>query len=272
VSAPPCFTEQLVARASGARSWLCIGLDPDPAHIPPAYGEGIDAARAFLRDIIDATAHAACAFKPNSAFFEQYGWQGFRFLGEVRDMIPAGIPMILDAKRGDIGHTAEAYARACFDELRADAVTLNPLLGVDSLEPFLRYRDRGAFILCRTSNKGAADFQLPGNFPERVARAVPRWSALNANVGLVVGATDATDLARVRELCPETMFLVPGVGAQGGDLEAVVRAGAARSSLGLIINASRAILHASATDPAGAAHREAVRLRDAITEASHAAR
>jgi orotidine-5'-phosphate decarboxylase len=265
------FTNQLRAAAQRHTSWLCVGLDPDLSRIPAHLGRDSDSVYTFLSTVMEATADLVCAFKPNIAFFEALGAPGMETLRRLMRS-PRNVPIILDAKRGDIGSTAEAYAQAIFDDLGADAVTLSPYLGGDALEPFLRRADRGCFVLCKTSNPGSADLQDldVGGEPLylRVARtAAERWNT-NQNLGLVVGATHPEALARVRAACPGVPLLVPGVGAQGGELAASARAAAdARGELG-IINASRSILYASGgEDYAAAARSEALRLRDAINAA-----
>lgn len=260
------FRDKLISAAETNRSLLCVGLDPDPARIP-----GDDIAR-FLVEIIDATADLVCAYKPNLAFYEQLGEPGYAALRAVLKAIPPHIPTIADAKRGDIGHTAGAYARAIFDELGFDAVTVNPYLGGDSIAPFVERADRGVFIVCRTSNPGAGDFQdlkVTDGGSERplyeaVAEQAARWDT-RGNIGLVAGATYPDELRRLRELCPLMPFLVPGIGAQGGELEAVVKSGLDAEGRGIIVNASRAILYSSGeNDFAQAARREAEALRGAI--------
>lgn len=249
------FFDWLEQRAREVNSLLCVGLDP----------RGDDAAA--LRDecyrLIDATADLACAFKPNSAFFERLGAPGVAALREVIARVPADVPVILDAKRGDIADTAAAYAQAAFDTLGAHAITVNPYLGGEALAPFLVRPDRGVFVLCKTSNPGADEFQALDVGSEAifeiVARRAEHWSAAR-NVGLVVGATDAVALARARRAAPGLWFLVPGIGAQGGDLEATLAAGLRSDGLGLLINASRSI--ARAADPVV----EARQLRDRIAE------
>ncbi|MBI3243793.1 MAG: orotidine-5'-phosphate decarboxylase [Chloroflexi bacterium] len=246
------FFDFLTTRARAADSLLCVGLDPRT--------DSASAAREMCFRLIDATAPFAAAFKPNAAFFEALGPQGWVALKEVIAHVPPDIPVILDAKRGDIADTAEAYARSTFDELGAHAITANPYLGRDSLAPFLSRPDRGVFVLCKTSNPGADEIQslpvvgaiheLPLRLYEYVAERAQQWNA-NGNVGLVVGATDSEALARVRALAPGLWFLVPGVGAQGGDLEAALKAGLRVDGLGMLINASRAV--AAAPDPAQAA-------------------
>ncbi|MEN9938498.1 MAG: hypothetical protein RLZZ387_5077 [Chloroflexota bacterium] len=253
-------------------SLLCIGLDPLPDRIPTHLRATPDPVFAFCAAIIEATADVACAFKPNIAFFEALGAPGIETLQRLF-ALPRPAPMILDAKRGDIGTTAEAYARLAFDVLGADAVTLNPYLGGDALEPFLRYEDRGCFVLCKTSNPGSGDVQdieIAGGGPlylEVARRARDRWNT-SGNVGLVVGATHPSAISSVRSICPTLPLLVPGVGAQGGELEAAVRAAVDSSGERALINASRSVLYASpGQDFAEAARAEALRLREAINTA-----
>ncbi len=264
---PLSFLEKLAAAAERNRSRLCVGLDPDPARIGGEIA-------AFNRAIITATADLVCCYKPNIAFYEALGHAGFEALKATIAVVPDGIPVLLDAKRGDVPNTAEAYARALFDEWGADAVTLNPYLGEDSLEPFLRRADRGVFVVCRTSNPGARDLQdLPVRRADgreeplylQVAERVNGWNR-HGNAGLVVGATYPAELALVRERCPELPILVPGVGAQQGELAASVRAADNGRPWGLLINASRGVLYAAkpGEDSAAAARAAALALRDAI--------
>ncbi len=263
------FTESLRAVQRRQRSLLCIGLDPDSARLPQALAGEVDPIFAFCAAIMAATADLACAFKPNIAFFEALGPAGLATLARIC-ALPRRVPLILDAKRGDIGSTAEAYARMAFDVYDADAVTLSPYLGADSLEPFLRRPERGCFLLCKTSNPGSADLQdLPLASGEPLYMAVARlaggrWNA-NGNVGLVAGATHPAAVAAVRAACPDLPLLVPGVGAQGGALAEAVRVAVdARGELALI-SASRSILYASAAaDFADAARAEALRMVEAI--------
>ena len=247
------FFETLEQRAREVDSLLCVGLDPRASDAASAREE--------CMRLIDATAEYACAFKPNAAFFEAFGAAGMAALKDVIAHVPQGIPVILDAKRGDIADTAEAYARAAFNELGAQAITLNPYLGGEALRPFLTRSDRGAFVLCKTSNPGADEFQalsIEGRLLyETVAQHAQQWN-VNGNVGLVVGATDLQALARVRTAAPDLWFLVPGVGGQGGDLQASLEAGLRSDGLGLLINVSRQI--AKASDP----HEEARKVRDEI--------
>ncbi len=240
------FFEQLETRVRAVNSLLCVGLDP--------RAENANDAREQCLRVLEATHEYAAAFKPNSAFFEIFGADGFDALREVIARVPPNIPVILDAKRGDIADTSAAYARAAFETLGAAAITVNPYLGGDALAPFIEHAARGAFVLCKTSNVGADEFQAvgcdAGALFEIVARRAQSWNTKN-NVGLVVGATDPARLARVREIAPNMWFLVPGIGAQGGDLEAMLRGGLRDDGMGLLINASRSI--ASAGQPGGAA-------------------
>ena len=260
------FFEKLERAARKNGSLLCVGLDPDPALMP------VDDVADFNRAIIAATSDYVCAYKPNLAFYEALGEKGYAALSETLAAIPDDIPTIGDAKRGDIGNTAKAYARALFDDLGFDAATVNPYLGGDAVEPFLEREEKAAFILCRTSNPGARDLQdlavsdggASRPLFEVVAEMAARWNA-RGNVGLVVGATYPEELRRVRQICPEMTFLVPGVGAQGGDLAAVMANGLDAKGGGLIINVSRQVLYASkGADFAEAAGEAARRLRDDI--------
>jgi len=257
------FFAQLEKSSRRSGSLLCVGLDPQLDGIAPADILPLN------RKVIDATCEAACLYKPNAAFYEARGAEGMEALKATIDYIhDKGLPVLLDAKRGDISSTAEAYAKAVFDVLEADAVTLSPLLGSDSVEPFARRAERGLFLLCHTSNPGARDLQEldAGGVPfyERIAAAAQSWNS-RGNIGLVIGATYPEVLARVRALAPDMWFLLPGVGSQGGDLEASVSAGLDARCSGVIVNVSRAVY--GAADP-GAAARE---LRDRI-EAARAAK
>ncbi len=256
------FFDRLTDRAYRSDSLLCVGLDPHPDLLDRPTAA---AARSFCLRLIDACAPYACAFKPNSAFFEAVGTDGLAALADVVAAVPDSIPVILDAKRGDIASTAEAYARAAFDVLGVDALTVSPYLGRDSVEPFLARPGRGVFVLCKTSNPGADEFQsLPVGAGEPVyvwvARQVQGWLADHGydNAGLVVGATDPQALVQVRAAAPDLWILAPGVGAQGGDLVGVLEAGLRADRLGVLVTVSRSIARAS--DPAAAA----ADLRDAI--------
>lgn len=261
------FFDRLSERARQIDSLLCVGLDPHPETLAEPSAR---AARDSCLRLIEATHELACAFKPNSAFFEVYGAEGIEALRTVIAAVPDGTPVILDAKRGDIASTARAYAQAAFQTLGADAVTVNPYLGEDALQPFLADPEKGIFLLCRTSNPGAAEMQVTPTIDGeplylRLARAAAAWN-IHDNLGLVVGATDPEALAAVRAAAPELWILAPGVGAQGGDLEAALRAGLRADALGLLLPVARAL--AAAPDPRA----EAERLRTAINQIrSHAA-
>ncbi len=261
------FHEHLRRAWATTDSMLCVGLDPDPARFPEVVrGSVFD----FCAAIIDATADTVCAFKPQIAYFAAAGAEGEleRLCQHIRDRHP-GVLLVLDAKRGDIGSTAEQYAHEAFDRYGAHVVTVNPYLGTDSVEPFLRHPDGGVFVLCRTSNPGSGDFQSlqVGDEPLylHVARRVAtEWNDIG-DCGLVVGATYPAELQQVRQLVGDLPLLVPGIGTQGGDVEATVRAGCDRQGHGMVINSSRAILYASKGDDfAEAARAEAIATRDAI--------
>ncbi len=264
------FTDKLAARWVEADTLLCVGLDPDPARFPAPLRDRDDAIFAFCRAIVDATAEFACAFKPQIAYFASHRAEDQleRLLAHIRSAHPQ-VPVILDAKRGDIGSTAQHYAREAFERYGADAVTLSPYMGLDSIEPFLEYADRGVFLLCRTSNPGGDDLQMLDvggtHLYEHVAQlAATRWNT-NGQLGLVVGATYPNELARVRALAGGLPLLVPGVGAQGGDVQAAVAAGQTARGDGLVLNSSRAILYAGhGEDFAAAARAAARRTRDEI--------
>ena len=257
------------------QSMLCIGLDPEPSRFPSHMKDDPRRIFDFCAAIVDATADLAIAFKPQIAYFAAQGAEAQleRLMAHIRRAAPL-VPLILDAKRGDVGSTAVQYAREVFERYGADAVTLSPFMGLDSIEPYLQYRGKGAFLLCRTSNPGGSDLQaqkladLPGQpqlFEHIAALAQGPWN-LNGQLGLVVGATYPAQLERVRELAPSLPLLVPGIGAQGGDAVATVRAawrGDARVTRApIVVSSSRAILYASAgADFAQAARREALAVR-----------
>lgn len=263
------FVASLQAAWAQADSMLCVGLDPDPSRLPMHLAGRPDAILAFCREIVDATAEFACAFKPQIAYFAaaRAEDQLEELIAHIHRVHP-GKPVILDAKRGDIGATAAQYAREAFERYRADAVTVNPYMGFDSLEPWLAWHDRGVILLCRTSNSGGSDLQALDvggeRLYERVARlAAGPWNS-NGQLGLVVGATYPAELAHVRRIAGELPLLVPGIGAQGGDIEATVRAGGRR----MIVNSSRAILYASRADDFGPAAATVARTtRDALRDA-----
>lgn len=257
-------------------SLACVGLDPEPSRFPAHLRGQADAVFTFCAAIVDATADLVCAFKPQVAHFAALGAEDAlaRLIAHIHDRHP-GVPVILDAKRGDIGSTARHYAEEAFDRYRADAVTVNPYLGRDSVQPFLDRADRGVIVLCRTSNTGGADFQNLdcGGKPLflRVAETIARdWNG-NGNCALVAGATYPDELRAVRTAVGDMPLLVPGVGAQGGDVAAVVAAGATTDRTGLIISSSRAILYAgNGEDFAEVARAAARALRDGINRHRHA--
>ena len=243
------FIEILAESSRRRQSLLCVGLDPDAAKLPAALQGERMPLLAFNREIIDATAPWACAFKPQIACYAAVGAESQleETIAHIKQHHP-DIPVILDAKRGDIGVTAKMYAREAFERYQADAVTVNPYLGGDSLEPFLDYADKGVFILCRTSNPGSGDFQeLQSDglsLAHRVAtRAAEHWNK-NGNVGLVVGATWPKEVRAIRKLAGDMPLLIPGIGTQGGDLAAVLKNGLTPTGNGLLINISRAIINA----------------------------
>ncbi|MFH1524286.1 MAG: orotidine-5'-phosphate decarboxylase [Chloroflexota bacterium] len=270
------FFSFLQKRVDDCSSLLCVGLDPHPSDLPAPTAA---AARDFCLRLVKATASYAAAFKPNAAFFELYGPEGWAALKDVIAAIQdesnrqgSMIPVILDAKRGDIASTAEAYAESAFEKLGAHAITLNPYLGKDSIDPFLAHKEKGVFLLCKTSNPGAADLQdlplAPTPLPlgegrgeralyEHIAYLAQQWNT-GSNIGLVVGATQPEALTRVRAAAPDLWFLAPGVGAQGGDLGTALKASLRADGKGMLINVSRGISRAE--NPA----RAAAQLRDDI--------
>jgi orotidine-5'-phosphate decarboxylase len=272
------FVERLARSEARNDSLLCVGLDPDPAKFPTAWRGDAGRIFDFCERIVDATRDLVIAFKPQIAYFAAHRAEDQleRLMAHLRSAAPE-VPVILDAKRGDIGATAEQYASEAFERYRADAVTLSPFMGFDSIEPYLRHADKGAILLCRTSNPGGGELQgqrlagdgaAPGErLYERIARlASGPWNR-NGQLGLVVGATYPAELARVRELAPRLPLLVPGVGAQGGDAAATVAAGW-RENAPIIVNSSRAVLYASAgADFADAARRVALATRAELNAA-----
>lgn len=263
------FISKLTKTVRSNNSLLCVGLDTTPERTPEGVG-----IFEFNKAIIDATSDIVCAYKPNLAFYEAMGVEGMTALEKTVKYIPENIPVIGDAKRGDIGNTAKAYARALFVNFAFDAITANPYLGSDSLEPFFEYKDKGIFILCRTSNAGAADFQSLRCQTDKgtnllfqvVAQKASQWN-INGNIGLVVGATYPEELRIIREEHPEMLILIPGIGAQGGNLEKVLQYSLNTSYEGVIINSSRGIIYASKeNDFAGAARLAAQDLRDKINK------
>jgi orotidine-5'-phosphate decarboxylase len=269
------FIEKLSAAWKTHDSLLCVGLDPDLAKIPTELQEQPDAIFAFCKEIVDATAEYACAFKPQIAYFSALGAEDQlgAICAYIREQHPH-LPIILDAKRGDIGATAEQYAREAFERYGADAVTVNPYMGFDSIAPYLEWKGRGVIVLCRTSNPGGSDLQfltVDGRpLYQHVAQMVAEKWNKNGQCGLVVGATFPAELAEVRKIVGNMPLLVPGIGAQGGDVQASVEAGQTSDGFGMMINSSRAILYAKAKngedDFAQAAARVAMDTRDAIND------
>jgi orotidine-5'-phosphate decarboxylase len=266
------FIDKLSAAWTSNDSLLCVGLDPDLERLPAHLRDEPSGIAQFCIAIIDATADLACAFKPQIAYFAALGAEAQleQICRYLRERYPA-IPLILDAKRGDIGATAHQYAREAFDRYGADAVTVNPYMGFDSVEPYFEWEDRGVIVLCRTSNPGGSDLQFldAGGQPlyQHVARLVAEKWNRNGQCALVVGATFPDELAQVRRIVGDMPLLVPGIGAQGGDIEATVRAGRTANGTGMMINSSRAILYAKpegGEDFAAAARRVATETRDAI--------
>ena len=272
------FLDKLLAVSRQQNSLLCVGLDPEQERLPSRL-HNMPAVRAvtyFCQAIIEATAPYVCAFKPNLAFFEVFGPEGMYIFREVVKAVPEHIPIIVDAKRGDLGNTARNYATALFDVYDCDAVTVNPYLGYDSVTPFLAYEEKAVFFLCRTSNPSACDFQdllvCEENGQKRflyevIAQRVQLWNR-TGNCGLVVGATYPQELKTIRSMCPDMPILIPGVGAQGGNLEESVLAGVDASGEKAIISVSRSILYADdREDYAVSAANETRKLRNRINEA-----
>jgi orotidine-5'-phosphate decarboxylase len=268
------FTEKLSSAWQTQDSLLCVGLDPDVSRLPVHLQAQADGIYAFCKAIVDATADAACCFKPQIAYFAALRAEDQleALCTYIKSRYPH-LPLVLDAKRGDIGATAEQYAREAFERYGADAVTVNPYMGSDSIAPYLEWHDRGVIVLCRTSNPGGSDLQFlqVGNQPlyQYVARLVAEKWNRNGQCGLVVGATFPDELAQVRAIVGDMPLLVPGIGAQGGDIAATVAAGRTRNGTGMMINSSRAILYAkpraeSDEDYAQCARRAAFETRDAI--------
>jgi orotidine-5'-phosphate decarboxylase len=275
------FLAQLSVAAARNHSMLCVGLDPEPSKFPGAMQGNADKIYDFCAAIVDATCDTVVAFKPQIAYFAAHRAEGQleRLVEHMRRVAPL-VPIILDAKRGDIGSTAEQYALEAFERYGADAVTLSPFMGFDSVAPYLKYHNKGAFLLCRTSNPGGDDLQnqrlssvdgTPLLYEHIATLAQGPWN-LNGQLGLVVGATYPAEIERVRALAPTLPLLIPGVGAQGGDAVATVKAGY-RANGPIIVNSSRAILYASqGEDFTAAARREAVRTRDTLQQALDKAR
>jgi orotidine-5'-phosphate decarboxylase len=264
------FAEKLKAATERNDSLLCVGLDPVVEKLPDSVQSKDNPTLYFCQKIIDATADLACAYKPNLGFFGALGESGWGTLRSVLAHVPAGIPTIIDAKVGDIQSTAVHYAAMFFDHLGGDAVTVNPYMGSDAVRPFLERPDKAAFVLCLTSNNSCDEFETldtdDGAVYELVARKAVEWSG-TGNCGLVVGATKSATIGRIRSLAPQLPLLVPGVGAQGGDLAAAVSSGIDAEGAGILINASRSILYAgSGADFDTEARRVSTDLRNEINK------
>ncbi|MCL4458370.1 MAG: orotidine-5'-phosphate decarboxylase [Chloroflexi bacterium] len=268
------FVDKLLQLSRKNKSWLCVGLDVDLDLLPKGVLAHEDPVFTFNKAIIDATVDVVCAYKPNLAFYEALGISGLEALQRTLRYIPAEIPTIADAKRNDIGSSARSYARSILEVFGFDALTVNPYLGHDSLQPFLDYKEKGVLVLCKTSNPGATDFQdlfvtdtdsrRAQRLYEIIAERVVKWN-IYGNCGLVVGATYPMELKRVREIAPTLPILIPGIGAQKGDLEASVRYGSDEHGELAIISSSRQVLYASVeSDFALAARRVALSLREEI--------
>ena len=271
------FTQQLQSAWASQGSMLCVGFDPDPKRLPPALQGKPEGIFEFCREIADATADLVCSFKPQFAYFasQRAEAQLEKLIGHLKDKYPH-IPVILDSKRGDIGSTADHYALEAFERYGADAVTVNPYMGFDTIEPYLKHAGKGVIVLCRTSNPGGSDLQfLNVNLGEplylHVAKlASQQWNS-SGHLSLVVGATFPEEIAKVRAIVGDMPLLIPGIGAQGGDIDATVKAGRIQNApgTGMIINSSRAILYASAgNDFAQAARNVAQSTRDALRSAA----
>lgn len=272
------YLDRLAARSASVGSVLCLGIDPDPTALPDGFSRDIAGVERFATMLLEAAAPFAAAVKPNLAFFESFGWPGMAALERLRARVPSGLPVLVDAKRGDISTTAARQAAALFDVLGADAVTINPYVGGEGLSPFLDRMDRFAYVLCRTSNPGAGELQdlivepdpscaaPPEPLYLRVARRVATWGP-GGTVGLVVGATVPAELRAIRSLVPDLAFLVPGIGAQGGDLEVVLETGPVtagpgveRPGRGLLVSVSRGIAGAAFDGGAAASAKIEARL------------
>jgi orotidine-5'-phosphate decarboxylase len=273
------FNQQLQSAWASQGSMLCVGFDPDPKRLPPSLQGNPEAIYEFCREIADATADLVCAFKPQFAYFasQRAEAQLEKLIQHLKDKYPH-IPVILDSKRGDIGSTADHYALEAFDRYGADAVTVNPYMGFDTIEPYLKHAGKGVIVLCRTSNPGGSDLQFLNVAPNgeplylHVAKlAAQQWNQ-TGQISLVVGATFPEEIAKVRAIVGEMPLLIPGIGAQGGDIDATVSAGKVpgKPGTGMIINSSRAILYASSgSDFAEAARAVALSTRDALRAAAN---
>jgi len=260
----------LIEQIRNKKSFLCIGLDTDPEKIPPHLLQEDDPAYTFNKSIIEATSDLCVAYKPNTAFYEANGVAGWNSLQKTIAYIPSDLFVIADAKRADIGNTSDRYAKAIFEGLDADAITLHPYMGYDSIKPFLEYAEKWAILLALTSNNGCQDFQMldltngSEKLFEKVLKVSKTWAEPDKMM-YVIGATHPEAFVKVRKIVPDHFLLVPGIGAQGGSLAEVVRYGA-NDEVGLLVNASRSILYASSgTDFAEAARKEALKIRDEMS-------
>ena len=272
------FNQQLQSTWASQGSMLCVGFDPDPKRLPATLQGKPEGIFEFCREIADATADLVCAFKPQFAYFasQRAETQLEKLIKHLKDKYPH-IPVILDSKRGDIGSTADHYAMEVFDRYGADAVTVSPYMGFDTIEPYLKHAGKGVIVLCRTSNPGGSDLQFLNVSPDgqplylHVAKlAAQQWNS-SGQISLVVGATFPEEIAKVRAIIGEMPLLIPGIGAQGGDIDATVKAGAIpnKPGSGMIINSSRAILYASSgSDFSEAARAVAINTRDALRAAA----
>ena len=268
------FRQKLCDTIENQQSNLCVGLDPDQERFPEFLNSYDDPVQVFLKLVIEATSDLVCSFKPNFAFYEALGERGWRLLREVVQNIPEQVVTIADAKRGDIGNTARAYARAIFEDLEFDSATLNPLMGYDTLEPFLNYPGKGIFALVLTSNPGAADFQMletsDGPFYLQILSKLCEWDQ-QESIGAVAGATRPEMLQGIRQIAPRMPLLLPGIGSQGGDLEATIANAAPTEDSPFLVNVSRGILYpegnpGNADDFQQLVREQALQYRDSINE------
>ena len=264
----PSFEKKVLSAQKHTRSLLCVGLDTDRKKIPPHLQSKKNGIIEFNKRIIEATKDVACAYKINFAFYEGLGKDGWTIIEKTKAMIPSTVLTIADAKRGDIGNSSSYYANAILNDFGFDSITVAPYMGDDSVRPFLQWEEKGVFLLALTSNEGAYDFQYKQigtkRLFEEVVTTAQEWTQLR-NLGFVVGATKSVDIQTIRKLAPAVPFLVPGIGAQGGNLQDVIKYGCTNDGFGVCINASRSILYASSDKHfAEAARKEAIKLRDEI--------
>ena len=260
------FKERYDAIVERKRSLLCVGLDSDYERIPECLKGERNPIMKFNEEIINATKEYVCAYKPNAAFYESAGQMGFDAYNAIKSQVGENIPIIADVKRGDIGNTARHYAKSVFDELNFDAATVNPYMGFDAIEPFIMYKGKYVFALALTSNKSATDFEYYHNLYKEVAKKIVEWNKQYDNsIGLVVGATKPEELGEIRDICKDEIFLIPGIGSQGGDVEKVIKNGFGGKYGNMIVNVSRSIIFASnGKDFAEKAAEKAAYYRDLI--------